>query len=413
MEKNGAELPVGRGAGPASGARSGRRDGRRRRRLVWLAVCAVGGILVSLAFSRSLFGQPAGAGPGRNATPHAIPVVGSAARLGDLEVYQSGLGTVTPLKAVTVRSRVDGELVEVSFREGQAVHEGELLARIDSRPFEVQLLQAQGQIGKDEAALRNARVDLDRYQVLISQDSISRQQVDTQAATVSQFEAAIKSDQAQIESAKLNLTYCRITAPVSGVVGLRLVDRGNIVHASDASGIVVITQQRPIAVVFTLPSDKLPGVLRQLRAGRTLRVEAWDRDLRHELATGTVLALDNEIDPTTGTVRVKAMFPNDDGALYPNQFVNARLLDDTLRGVVIVPTAALERGPKSTFVYVVGRDSTVQVREVEVAATEADDTAIRRGLASGEVVVVDGLDRLQPGAAVAVAKEGSGPKART
>jgi multidrug efflux system membrane fusion protein len=368
-------------------------------------------LLVTLVVARVLHGQSAASRSGRPPAQRAIPVVGAAARVGDLGVYETGLGTVTPINTVTLRSRVDGQLVEVAYREGQLVHQGDLLAQIDPRPFQVQLLQAEGQLAKDEAALANARVDLERYRVLIKEDSVPRQQLDTQAATVNQDEAALKSDQAQVESAKLNLAYCRITAPITGTVGLRLVDPGNMVHATDTNGLVVITQQQPTAVLFTIPADRLPQVLQQLRTGRKLTVEAWDRDLQHRLATGTLLAVDNQIDQTTGTVRMKAQFPNDDGALYPNQFVNARLLVDTLRGTVIVPTAAIQRSPQSTYVYVVKPDSTVELRNVDVRLTEGDDTSLAGGVSAGEVVVVDGVDKLQPGSPVSVPSPGA-PRAR-
>jgi len=372
----------------------------------WLLAAGVVAVLAYLVFTRALAGQANAAKGGKGLAPRAIPVVGVAARAGDLGVYQSGLGTVTPVKTVTVRSRVDGELVSVAYREGQLVREGDPLAQIDPRPFEVQLHQAEGQLAKDEAALANAKVDLERYRILISQDSIPRQQLDTQAATVDQTAAAIKSDQAQIESAKLNLTYSRITAPISGIVGLRLVDPGNIVHASDQTGLLVITQQQPIAVIFTIPADHLQPVLQQRKAGHELVVEAWDRDFQRKLATGSLLAIDNQIDQSSGTVRMKAQFPNEDYALFPNQFVNARLLVDTLRQTVLVPTAAIQRSPQSAYVYVVKPDSTVEMRTVDVGLTEGDDTSLKKGVSPGEVVIVDGVDKLQPGALVAVSNPG-------
>jgi multidrug efflux system membrane fusion protein len=376
-----------------------------RRWWPWLLALAVVAVAVSLGLMRA---RPAGSA--RPAGPRAVPVVAATARSGDLGVYLTGLGTVTPLKTVTVRSRVDGELVSVAYREGQSVRAGDLLAQIDPRPFQVQLLQAEGQLAKDEAALKNAKVDLERYRALIEQDSVPRQQLDTQVATVDQAEAALESDRAQVGSAKLNLTYSRIVAPISGIVGLRLVDPGNIVHASDANGLLVITQQQPIAVVFTIAADHLQPVVQQTKTGRQLVVEAWDRDLRRKLATGSLLAIDNQIDPTTGTVRIKAQFPNDDFSLYPNQFVNARLLVDTLHQAVLVPTAALQRSPQSTYVYVVKPDATVEMRNVEVELTEGEDSAIRKGVSSGDVVVVDGVDKLQPGTPVALAKEGGSRK---
>ncbi len=340
----------------------------------------------------------------------SVPVVGLPTKLGDLPIYQNGLGTVTALQIVTVKSRVDGELIKVDYREGQVVQQGDLLAQIDPRPFQVQLLQAEGQLAKDEAGLKNAQADLERYKVLIAEDSVPRQQLDTQAALVTQFEASLKSDRAQTEAAKLNLTYSRITAPFTGIVGLRLVDPGNMVHASDPNGLLVIAQQQPITVVFTIPSDALPAVLKQTRAGKKLTVEAWDRDIKNKLATGALLAIDNQIDQATGTVRIKALFPNETFTLYPNQFVNARLWVDTLEKAVIAPTAALQRSPQSTYVYVVKADSTVELRNVEVQLTEGDQTAIKTGLQAGEVVVVDGVDKLQPGSKVTLAGSGGAKK---
>ncbi len=388
--------------------RAGHARGRLRPRLLALTGTA---LLLPLLLARVLHGQSSPGRPGRPATPRPVPVVGAAARVGDLGVYLTGLGTVTPVATVTVRSRVDGQLIDVAYREGQVVHQGDLLVQIDPRPFQVQLLQAEGQLAKDEAALKDARIDLERYQVLIAQDSIPRQQLDAQVAAVGQYEAALKSDQAQIESAKLNLTYSRITAPITGVVGLRLVDPGNIVHATDPGGLVVITQEQPIAVLFTIPGDQLPPVMQQMRRGRKLVVDAWDRDLQRKLAAGSLLAVDNQIDQATGTVRIKALFPNEDRALYPNQFVNARLLVDTIQQTVIVPTAAIQRSPQSTFVYVVKADNTVEMRNVAVQLSEGDETAVSKGLSAGEIVVVDGVDKLQPGSLVSVASPG-GPRSR-
>lgn len=371
----------------------------RRRRWPWVVGVAVLALVAFLVLRSGKKGATQAAAA-RVQASRAVPVVAVPAKSGDMGVYLTGLGTVTAINTVTVRSRVDGQLIRVGFQEGQLVHQGDLLAEIDPRPFQVQLIQAEGQRGKDEATLANARVDLKRYQVLVQQDAIPKQQLDTQIATVNQLEATLKSDQGGIESAKLNLAYSRITAPITGTVGLKLVDPGNIVHANDPNGIVVITQLQPITIVFTIPADQLPAVQRQMKTGRKLPVEAWDRDLKKQLATGTLLAVDNQIDPATGTVRIKALFANVDGALFANQFVNARLLVDTLRNTVIIPTAALQRSPQTTFVWALKADSTVEMRNVDVQLTEGDATSIRKGVAPGEAVVTEGVDKLQPGTKV-------------
>src|SRR5512133_3696654 len=353
----------------------------------------------------ALFGRGGKKETGANpAGGRPVPVVAAQARQGDMPVSLTGLGTVTALSTVTVKSRVDGQLVRVAFTEGQMVRQGDLLAEIDPRPSQVQLMQSEGQLAKDRAAYQNALADLKRLQGLVEQGIISRQQLDTQSSSVAQYEATLKADQAQVESAKLNLTYSRITAPIAGRVGLRQVDAGNMVRASDASGLAVIAPIQPINVVFSVPADSIQKVLGQTAKGGKLPVEAWDRDLKSRLAAGSLAAIDNQVDPATGTVRLKALFTNDDRTLFPNQFVNARLLVDTLRRVVIVPTAAVQHSPQGAFVYVVKADGTAEMRTVEVLATDGDDTALKQGVTAGEAVVTDGLDKLRPGSKVLLPK---------
>ena len=358
-----------------------------------LALLAVGGY--------GLFARAGGAArPAPAPPPRPTPVVVAPVHTRDVGVYITGLGSVTPLNTVTVRSRVDGQLVAVKFREGQLVREGELLAEIDARPFEAQLTQFECQLTRDQALLDNARLDLTRYETLMKTDAVPEQQVDTQRSLIRQYEGAVENDRGLIESVRVQLAYCRITSPISGRAGLRQVDPGNIVHAADANGIVVITQLQPIAVIFTIPEDSIPAVLERMARGTPVPVDAYDREQRHKLASGTLLTIDNQVDPTTGTVKLKATFPNADGRLFGSQFVNARLLLEVKPHATVVPAVAVQRGTGGAFVYVMTPDETVTVRPVTVGVADGDDVSIGQGLKTGERVVIDGADRLREGTRV-------------
>jgi membrane fusion protein, multidrug efflux system len=356
------------------------------------------------ADSTAAKGGAPGAGGGRfGADPNRVqPVAAVPAKLGDINIVQTGLGTVTALKVATVKARVDGLLQSAAFQEGSIVKAGQVLAEIDPQPLKVALSQVEGQLARDQAQLANARLDLERYRTLLAQDSIAKQQLDAQEALVKQFEGTVKVDQAQVDNAKLQLSYTRITAPISGRLGLRQLDAGNIIRASDTAGLVLITQVDPITVVFTIPQDNLPRVLKQLKAGAKLGVDAWDRDQKNKLASGFLLSSDNQIDTTTGTIKMKAQFPNPDGLLFPNQFVNVRMVVDTKTGATIIPMAAIQRGARGTIAYVVKEDKTISMRPVTLGPVENDMVAIDGSISPGELVVVDGIDRLREGAKVEV-----------
>jgi len=389
-------------APPSEDVRRGEGKPSRWRWLVWLAILVV----VTIAFYFLLWPRITGAKTAAAASkaalkgPAPIPVVVATARKGDIGVYYSGLGAVTPLATVTVRTRVDGQLMSVRYREGDTVHKGDLLVEIDDGPYQAALTQAEGQLIRDQALLENARIDLARYEVLFPQQAIPEQTLATQKALVHQDEGIVKLDEGQIESAKVNLAYCKITAPVTGRIGLRLVDPGNIVQAVDTNGLVVITQMDPISVIFTISEDQLQVVLKKMAAGQPLEVDAYDRDLKTKIATGSLTTLDNQIDPTTGTLKLRATFGNTDNSLFPNQFVNARLLVQEKHGVTLVQTAAVQRNSQATYVYLVKPDSTVTVRPITIGTTEGDDSEVTSGVAPGDVVVMTGVDKLQEGSKV-------------
>ncbi len=387
-------------------------DKPKKRGFIWLLFFAVVAAVAAYAVIKA--GQPGqiiqnnggrggsgGRGGGRRGGSFGpTPVSTQPARLGSMPVYDNGLGTVTAYYTVAVKTRVDGQLMQVNYKEGELVRKGDIVAVIDPRPFEVQLHQAEGTLARDTANLNNARRDLDRYQGLVKQNAVPQQQVDTQAATVEQLQGTVQQDSAAVDNAKLQINYANVPAPITGRVGLRLVDPGNIVHASDASGLIVITEIQPITVLFTLPERQLPDVVAKLNAGKKLLAEAWSPDNSKKIADGYLLTVDNQIDATTGTSKMKAVFDNHDLALFPNQFVNIHLLVNTLCSQVIVPNVAVQSGQQGSFVYVVDSDSKVHMRPVTVQLADETDSVISSGLEAGEAVVVDGTDRLIEGATV-------------
>jgi multidrug efflux system membrane fusion protein len=376
-----------------------------RRRLLWLLVLAV--VIAGVVWWVKTRQH---AGPtGRFQSGAAQPVGTATVQQGDMPIIDNALGTVTPLATVTVMTQINGLLLEVGFQEGQMVTKGDFLAQVDPRPYQVALEQAEGQLAKDQAALADAQLDLKRYQTLVAQNSIAKQTLDTQAATVAQDKATIQSDQAQVDAQKLNLIYCHITAPVTGRVGLRQVDPGNYITTSSTTGIVVITELQPISVIFTLPEDSLPAVLKQTHAGQTLQAVAYDRTGTTKIETGQLATIDNQIDTTTGTVKLRANFDNKTLDLFPNQFVNIKLQVDTLKGTDIVPSSAIQRGAPGTFVYLVQPDSTVHAQPVTLGPDDGEKVAVTKGLEPGQVVVTDGADRLKEGAKITVTENGTAP----
>src|SRR5580704_15453307 len=390
----------------------------KKRGLLWVLFLLIIGGVAGYAVWRA--GQPGaipqkgqggggggfGGGGGRGATLGPVPVVVTTVARSSIPVYLNGLGNVSPYYTVTVKSRVDGQLMKLDFNEGDLVKEGQVLCEIDPRPYQVQLDIAVATLAHDQALLDNAKVDEKRYVELVKTDAIPGQQLDTQKALVAQYEGTIKQDNANIENAKLQLVYSKVTAPITGVVGLRLVDPGNIVHASDANGMITIAQLQPIAVLFTVPEDSLPDVVQKLRTGAHLPADAYNRDNSKKLASGTLITLDNQIDNTTGTSKLKAVFDNKDNSLFPQQFVNIRLLVDTLTNQLVVPNVAVQNGQQGTFVYVVDADSVVHLKTVQVGITTETSADILSGISDGDRVVIDGTDRLIEGAAVRVRKAG-------
>lgn len=388
-------------------------DKPRPRSKVWIYILLALALIAGYFWYRSLGGTAtaktaAKSGKGKKgAAPAVTPVVAVRATKGNIGVYVTGLGAITPVYTVTIKSRVDGQLMSVHFKEGDLVHEGDPLIEIDPRPYQAVVVQIDGQLTRDAALLANARVDLSRYTTLLSQDAIPEQQLATQKALVTQYEGTVKNDEGLLDAAKLNVTYCHITSPITGVVGLRLVDPGNIVHAADTNGMLVVTQIQPISVIFTVSEDQLPPVLQKIHAGQKLTVEAWDRENTSKLASGTLSTVDNEIDQTTGTLKLRAMFANGNRALFPNQFVNARLLEQEKTGVTLLASAAIQRNTTDTYVYLIKPDNTVTIRTIKLGTTDGDQSEVTSGLSPGDTVVMTGVEKLQEGSKVTATLAGA------
>jgi len=399
--------------------RTGSPQPPRRRWVGWVVVLVLAGVAywqwprIKTFLPSDSTNSQGGTGKGgrgrRGGGGGSSQVVAARATKGTIKVFVTGLGAVTPIYTVTVNSRVTGQLMKVAFKEGQIVHENDLLLEIDPRPYQVQLEQAEGQLIHDEALLKDARLDLDRYNTLIKQDAIPQLTLDAQTALVTQYEGTIKTDQSQIDNAKLNLVYCHITSPISGRVGLRLVDPGNIVQATSTSGLVVITQLDPISVIFTTAEDQLPPILDRMHSGQELTVEAWDREWKNKLADGKLETIDNQIDPTTGTLKFRAVFGNSDGKLFPSQFVNTRLLVQQKPNVTLLPNNAIQRNSQGTYVWQVNPDQTVKVSNIMVGTTEGDQSEITSGIQPGDEVVTVGVDRLEEGGKVVAEVPGEKP----
>ncbi len=371
---------------------------RKHHWLGWLIAIVVVLGIVYYFYDQHKKADAAAQAKAKQARP-AVPIATATARTGDISVYINALGTVTPVYTATITSRVDGQITNVAYREGETVRKGDLLIEIDPRPYQAALTQAQGTLAKDQAVLSEARIDLDRYQQAYNRNAIAKQQLDDQTQLVKQDEGTVKQDEGTVESAATNVDYTRITAPIDGRVGLRLVDPGNIVTSGSTTPLVVITQLQPITVIFSVAEDYLPQIQKQLRNGQKMPVDAFARDQSTKLTSGFLLTLDNQIDTTTGTVKLKAIFQNQDFALFPNQFVNARLLVDTLKNVVLVPTAAIQRNAQGPYVYVIKSDQTANLRTITDGTTDGTTESVQ-GVQSGEVVAVNGFDKLQEGAKV-------------